>query len=229
MRVLFTRSEQLAFCSAIWVGAKEKETGWLSRSLCAIITGFSCLCAGDAVLCPTCCVGSSRPQSLRFLGANARRSHFVDRRRRPFVAISFWYCLCMSQNRWPAAPPFRDAVAPDLAFQPVSHGSSPTGPTTGKPRDRFLSRQPVDPALRSCRNWPGPCGAARQKTILSFVVVASDSRRRQRRTAFGHLPTAARYVHFAYDLGGKAHAAFGFTGVPALVVLDRTGRVRLNA
>ena len=32
----------------------------------------------------------------------------------------------------------------------------------------------------------------------------------------------------AYDLGGKAHAAFGFTGVPALVVLDRTGRVRLT-
>ena len=32
----------------------------------------------------------------------------------------------------------------------------------------------------------------------------------------------------AYDAGGKAHAAFGFSGVPALAVLDRSGRVRLT-
>jgi hypothetical protein len=32
----------------------------------------------------------------------------------------------------------------------------------------------------------------------------------------------------AYDLGGKAHTAFGVAGVPALVVLDRAGRVRLT-
>ena len=32
----------------------------------------------------------------------------------------------------------------------------------------------------------------------------------------------------AYDVGGKAHASLGLSGVPALVVLDRAGRVRLT-
>ena len=32
----------------------------------------------------------------------------------------------------------------------------------------------------------------------------------------------------AFDVGGKAHDGFGLKGVPALVVLDRTGRVRFT-
>ena len=33
---------------------------------------------------------------------------------------------------------------------------------------------------------------------------------------------------FAYDENGKAHQAFGFRGLPALVVLDRNGRIRMT-
>jgi hypothetical protein len=32
----------------------------------------------------------------------------------------------------------------------------------------------------------------------------------------------------AFDVGGKAHDSFGLRGVPALVVLDRNGKVRLT-
>ena len=35
-------------------------------------------------------------------------------------------------------------------------------------------------------------------------------------------------VPFLYDPGGKAHKAFGFAGLPGLVVIDRAGRVRLT-
>jgi thiol-disulfide isomerase/thioredoxin len=68
----------------------------------------------------------------------------------------------------------------------------------------------------------------RDKRDIEFVVVASD--------ASGDTPerfkslVERRHVTLplAFDLGGKAHTAFGFTGVPALVVLDRTGRVRFT-
>jgi hypothetical protein len=43
------------------------------------------------------------------------------------------------------------------------------------------------------------------------------------------LPATALWLWlFWLYSGGKVHAAFGFTGVPALVVLDRMGRVRLT-
>jgi len=32
----------------------------------------------------------------------------------------------------------------------------------------------------------------------------------------------------AFDPGGKAHDSFGLTGVPALVIIDRGGRVRFT-
>ena len=35
-------------------------------------------------------------------------------------------------------------------------------------------------------------------------------------------------VVFLYDPGGKAHRAFGFAGLPGLVVIDRAGRLRFT-
>ena len=35
-------------------------------------------------------------------------------------------------------------------------------------------------------------------------------------------------VPFVYDPGGKAHKAFGFAGLPGLVVIDRTDRIRFT-
>jgi peroxiredoxin len=63
---------------------------------------------------------------------------------------------------------------------------------------------------------------------IEFVLVASDKGNDtpDRFRAFAerrHLT-----LPLAFDAGGKAHDSFGFTGVPALAVLDRTGRVRLT-
>jgi len=40
--------------------------------------------------------------------------------------------------------------------------------------------------------------------------------------------TSPAGLSFAYDAGGKAHAAFGFSGLPALVLIDRAGNVRMT-
>ena len=63
---------------------------------------------------------------------------------------------------------------------------------------------------------------------VEILVVANDSG--------GDTPGAIRdfvearglELEFVYDPDGVAHAAFGFAGLPGLVVLDRHGRIRLT-
>jgi hypothetical protein len=37
-----------------------------------------------------------------------------------------------------------------------------------------------------------------------------------------------RYDELGFDVGGKAHDSLGLHGVPAIVVSDRTGKIRLT-
>ena len=70
--------------------------------------------------------------------------------------------------------------------------------------------------------------AARQRRDIEFVVVGTN--------AGGDTPArlraCARQQHvtlpLAFDQGKKAHAAFGLSGFPGIVVIDRAGRVCLT-
>jgi len=68
----------------------------------------------------------------------------------------------------------------------------------------------------------------RDRQDIQFVVVATDARgdTPQRFRSFAD----QRHIQLplAFDAAGKAHAAFGMTGFPAVVVLDRNGRVRFT-
>ncbi len=63
---------------------------------------------------------------------------------------------------------------------------------------------------------------------VEILVVANDSG--------GDTPEAIReflaerdlQVPFLYDSGGRAHAAFGFAGLPGLAVVDKTARLRFS-
>lgn len=87
--------------------------------------------------------------------------------------------------------------------------------------------------------WCGPCKAelpeleAIRRDLehlddVEMLVVANDSG--------GDTPTSIQAfidergidLPFAYDPGGKAHDAFGFAGLPGLVVIDRSGHIRLT-
>ena len=68
----------------------------------------------------------------------------------------------------------------------------------------------------------------RDKADIEFVVVANGSGGDTPERFKSFAQRRRITLPLAFDSGGKAHAAFGFTGVPALIVLDRTGRVRLT-
>jgi thiol-disulfide isomerase/thioredoxin len=146
-----------------------------------------------------------------------------------FVIASLWYCMgYVPEQVARSLSHFRDAAAPMFTFQPVSDGPVSTGPVTGKVLVIDFFATSCGPCIAELPELARASAEVRDKGDIEFVVVASD--------AGGDTPerfksfVQRRHVTLplAYDLGGKAHAAFGFTGVPALVVLDRTGRVRLT-
>lgn len=63
---------------------------------------------------------------------------------------------------------------------------------------------------------------------VKFLVVANDSGGDTPESIQTFVDGRHLGLEFAYDRGGAAHSAFGFAGLPGLVVIDRSGRIRLT-
>ena len=145
------------------------------------------------------------------------------------LIFSGWYCVAyipvqmqrtMSHVEIGSAPVFK--------FDPVSEGNVPRTATPGKILviDFFATwcRPCIDelPELRAIRN------ELADRPDIEFVVVATNSG--------GDTPERFRQfvkqrpigLPLAFDPAKKAHAAFGFTGFPSLVVIDRVGQTRFK-
>ena len=67
-----------------------------------------------------------------------------------------------------------------------------------------------------------------QNRDIEFVLVASDRGNDTPERFRSFAQKRHITIPLAFDPEGKVHASFGFTGIPALVVLDRNGKVRLT-
>ena len=61
---------------------------------------------------------------------------------------------------------------------------------------------------------------------VEVLVVANDSGGDTPESIQAFVEGRDLDVAFVYDPGGKTHRAFGFAGLPGLVVIDRTDRIR---
>ena len=144
-------------------------------------------------------------------------------------AVSAWYCMSYIPDRMKRATNhFGDGVAPEFAFQAVSQGAVPTTATSGK----IL-------VIDFFGTWCPPCIAELPEIVrvraglqnrrdIDFVVVGTNAGgdTPERLRAFARRQRVT--LPLAFDQGKKAHAAFGLSGFPGIVVIDRAGRVRLT-
>jgi len=144
-------------------------------------------------------------------------------------AISVWYCMSYIPDRMKRATNhFGDGAAPEFAFRAVSEGAVPTTATPGKILliDFFGTWCP--PCIAELPEIVRVRAGLQNRRDIEFVVVGTN--------AGGDTPArlraCARQQHvtlpLAFDQGKKAHAAFGLSGFPGIVVIDRAGRVCLT-
>ncbi len=145
------------------------------------------------------------------------------------VVVSAWYCVAYIPVRMQRAlTQVVNSAAPPFMLQPISHGPVPTRATPGK----IL-------VLDFFATWCSPCVAELPELErvradletnhdIQFVLVGTnkggDTPERVR--AFAQRRHISLPV--AFDPEQATMRAFGLNGFPNLVVIDRTGHVRLT-
>ncbi|MEY2486362.1 MAG: hypothetical protein QOH39_2010 [Verrucomicrobiota bacterium] len=145
------------------------------------------------------------------------------------LIFSSWYCVAYIPNQMRRAMSHvGNDSAPGFHFDSVSEGDVPRGATPGKILviDFFATwcRPCIEelPELKAIRD------ELRERPDIEFVVVATNAGRDtpERLREFDKRRPIG--LPLAFDSAGKAHTAFGFSGFPALVVIDRAGQTRFR-
>ena len=145
------------------------------------------------------------------------------------LIFSSWFCVAYIPNQMERAMSHvGNNSAPEFKFDSVSEDDVPRAPIPGKILviDFFATwcRPCIEelPELKAIRD------ELRERPDIEFVVVVTNAGRDtpERLREFDKRRPIG--LPLAFDPGGKVHTAFGFSGFPALVVIDRAGQTRFT-
>jgi len=123
---------------------------------------------------------------------------------------------------------FADSSAPAFALQPVSGGAVPVSPTPGKILVIDFFSTSCAPCIAELPELAAVRTELQKNRDIEFVIAASELGNDTLERFRAFIERRHINIPLAFDGGGRIHDSFGLHGVPALVVLDREGRVRLT-
>ena len=228
LRLVYVVGTVLLFCGAIWLGRRKRD--WFAALLFVLpsIGGYSfftskvpALWVNNALWVAVVAVG------LAIVDLARNRRGIAIAAVTALLIGSAWYCLSYAPNQLARSfGRIQDASAPTYNLQPVSRdfGRSSSGKILVLD---FFSTTCV-PCIAELPYLAAARADLSDRRDVQFVLVASDrgDDTPEKFRAFAE----RRHVTMplAFDPEGKAHDNFGLRGVPALVVLDRAGRVRFT-
>jgi len=221
----------LLFCAALWLSRREED--WLAALILVLpsLIAFSCLVLVEvSFLWPhlllwlvTVVIG------ILFLRLVRQRRGLAIGLVAALVVTSVGYCefyiprkLSHKFNR------FADSAAPAFALKPVSAGAIPVSPTPGKILVVDFFSTSCAPCIEELPELAAVQTELKNNRDIEFVIAASELGNDTPERFRAFIERRHINIPLAFDHGGKVHDSFGLHGVPALVVLDREGRVRLT-
>jgi peroxiredoxin len=234
IRVIYIAGAVALLGSAMWLGASGRPD-WIAAGL-LVIPLFAVFVFVVLALIPALwfvllfwatavTIGLVVFKALR---ARARDGLAVVVAAAALLACSLWCCISYFPKLLAGElNHFTSASAPPFALQPVSGGSAPTAWKPGKilVMDFFAT-------------WCVPCKAElpelraaysdlSHNSDIQFVLIGSDvgGDTPERVRAFAKKQRIT--MPLAFDPGCRVRNKFGTLGLPSIIVIDRTGQVRL--
>jgi peroxiredoxin len=227
LRLVYAIQATLLFGGAIWLGRKRRD--WVAATLFVLpsVAGFSYFVTLPALW----------PNNLLWIAVVASGFVIVDlaRKRRAFaVALvlalligSGWYCFSYVPSQ--LARSFgqtKDVSAPTYNLQGVSRDFDPS--SSGKIVVLDFFSTTCAPCIAELPELMAARAELNQRRDIQFVLVASDKGNDTPEKFRAFAERRHVTMPLAFDPEGKAHDQFGLKGVPALVIVDRAGRVRFT-
>jgi thiol-disulfide isomerase/thioredoxin len=142
---------------------------------------------------------------------------------------SVWYCRSYAPKQLAnSSIRIKDESAPAFVLQPVSQGSVPLGPQPGKILVVDFFSTTCAPCIAELPQFAAARADLSDNRDIEFVLVASDRGRDTPERFRSFIENRHISVPLAFDVDGKTHDGLGLHGVPAIIVFDRTGKIRLT-
>ena len=231
-RLMYVTGALLLFGSALWLG-RNPDADWVDAVLLCLPTfavfAYSILdtmlLLWPHLLLWAVAVGIG----FVFLRTVRSKAAFAVGLLIVLLASSIWYCgwyvpdrLARKFNR------FGNSSAPTFSLQSIGDRSAVLAPEPGKILVIDFFSTTCVPCIAELPKLSAVHTELSQNPDIAFVLVASDRGRDTPERFRSFVEKRHVAIPLAFDPEGKVFESFGFKGIPALVVLDRTGRVRLT-
>jgi thiol-disulfide isomerase/thioredoxin len=231
LRLIYAIGAVFVFCAGVWLGRNKQD--WFSGILLvAPLVAIFCneVLVKIPALWPNVALWTvAAIAGLLFVRTWRNRRGFVLMLMAALFVGSAWYCgwyapkqLANSFTR------IKDESAPAFILQPVSQGSIPVGPQPGKILVVDFFSTTCAPCIAELPQFAAARADLSDNRDIEFVLVASDRGRDTPERFRSFIENRHISVPLAFDVDGKTHDGLGLHGVPAIIVFDRTGKIRLT-